>query len=178
MNMQKSKILIFITLVLLITGLFYSESLGAIKWDYKAPQELDGEVVAKSAPPKAAIHQKEAIIRPKVEYKAEGLKDPFQPFITEKETVKTVTPSLPSKKTLPALTVQGLIWGGDFPQAIINNKLVKIGDSVEEAEVTAIEKDGVTLLYTNRTYKLPSPQMAVGQSKKRQIKGGSNENEY
>jgi hypothetical protein len=52
------------------------------------------------------------------------------------------------------LIVQGLIWGGSFPQAIVNNKIVKVGDTVDGANVTAIDKDGVTVLFQEREYKL------------------------
>jgi hypothetical protein len=53
--------------------------------------------------------------------------------------------------------VQGVIWGGIMPQAIINNKIVNIGDVIEGAEVIEISKKGVTLLYKKRKYTLPSP---------------------
>jgi len=55
--------------------------------------------------------------------------------------------------------LQGLVWGGDFPQAIINNKMVKIGDTIEGVEVVAIGKEGVTLVYANKKYNLSSPSM-------------------
>jgi len=167
--------LIIILFVLLMVGLFYSESLGAMQWDYKAPKELDEEVIAsESAQPKEGALRQEAIIRPKIEYTAQGLKDPFQSFVSGKETISVIAESQPVVKPLPVLIVQGLIWGGDFPQAIINNKVLKKGDSIEEAEVVAIEKEGVTLLYAGKMHKLPSPSV-MGPRIEEQIKGGTNE---
>lgn len=65
------------------------------------------------------------------------------------EEPETFNPSTP-------LIVQGLAWGEAKPQAIINNKVFTIGDVIEGAEVIEISKEGVTLLYKNRRYTLPS----------------------
>lgn len=81
----------------------------------------------------------------KIEYKSEDLRDPF-----EKEQPKgQIETSL-----LPSLQVQGMVWGGSFPQAIINNKVVRIGDTVEGAQIINITKDSVTVFFGNRQYNL------------------------
>jgi hypothetical protein len=53
---------------------------------------------------------------------------------------------------LPPLSLQGLIWDAPIPQAIIDDKIVKIGDIVKEAEVLDIKKEGVTLLFKNKKF--------------------------
>jgi len=91
------------------------------------------------------------IIRPKVEYKADTLEDPFvEPFISSGAAVDTSF----TGASLSNFTVQGLIWGGNFPQAIINNKVLKVGDTIEDARVISIDKTGVSLFYNERQYRL------------------------
>lgn len=57
--------------------------------------------------------------------------------------------------TPPALRLQGVLLGGPVPQAIINNKVYRIGESINGARITAIERhsvqvefNGVTTRYT------------------------------
>jgi len=104
----------------------------------------------------------EFIKRPTIDYKAEGLRDPFESYIAEKESPAKTTEQGPAisqnqevEKLLPSLTVQGIVWGGNFPQAIINNKVLKIGDTIEETRIKGIEKGGVTLIFEGREHKLP-----------------------
>jgi hypothetical protein len=98
----------------------------------------------------------EPALREKVEYKAEGLKDPFRsPFM--KAAVKAGGATGTSQKKTPPLKVQGIIWGGKFNQAIINNKVVKIGDTVEGARVINIDKHGITVFFEGEQYTLLSP---------------------
>ena len=100
----------------------------------------------------AALQEK--IIRTKVKYEAAGIRDPFVPLVQVKGAVSATGATPANIKPLPVLTLQGLVWGGDFPQAIINNKLVRIGDIIAGVEVVAIGKDGVIVLYANKKYKL------------------------
>ena len=96
----------------------------------------------------------EQIIREVVEYKAESLSDPFiEPEMEEIATESAETTVMP----LPDFSVQGVIWGGSLPQAIINEQVVKIGDTIQGAKVTSIGKEGVGLLFEGRQYNLSSP---------------------
>lgn len=100
---------------------------------------------------------REEINRRRVEYDAGDLKDPFRilRFKKEKtagdETVVVVEESVP-----PALSIQGIILGKQS-QAIVNNTVVKIGDTVSEARVINIHKDGIDVLYKGREYTIDSP---------------------
>jgi hypothetical protein len=100
-------------------------------------------------------------LRPRLEYKAAGLRDPFAaPRIETEgdlEEPKLVNPTEVNVALLPNLAVQGLIWGGSLPQAIINNKVVKAGDEIEGARIESISKDGVALSFADRTYSLNPP---------------------
>lgn len=46
---------------------------------------------------------------------------------------------------LTNLELQGIFWGTAKPQAIINRKIVSVGDVVENAEVESISRDRVVL---------------------------------
>lgn len=61
----------------------------------------------------------------------------------------------PVQEPPPSLTVQGLIWNSKRPQAIINNQVVDIGDTVQEAKVLAIEKFKIRVLYRGKEFDLP-----------------------
>ncbi len=87
----------------------------------------------------------------KIEYKSEDLRDPFQ---EEKIEIKEQPQVQIETKPLPSLQIQGIIWGGSFPQAIINNKVVRVGDTIEELRITDINKNGVTVFFENRQYNL------------------------
>jgi len=113
---------------------------------------------------KEKIVPQETIIRPQEEYKSEDARDPFQSSPTKAQKspgeLKTVEATGEAeKKPLPSLVVQGLIWGGNFPQAIVDNKVVKIGDTVGGARITDISKNGVTVFLEGREYNLSSPAM-------------------
>jgi|GEM_PF-633514 len=99
--------------------------------------------------------QKEAlrIARPTVEYTSSGLKDPFRLFKPAKETKKIEIVDIPVNP--PELQVSGLIWGAETPQAIVNGKVVKIGDRVENARIESIGKSGVVIEFSGKKFTLP-----------------------
>lgn len=104
----------------------------------------------------------ERIIRPNIEYKAAGLRDPFEaPSVKKGEADEDAVTKL-SATPPPVLTVQGLIWGGDIPQAIINDNVVKLGDTIQGAKILSITKDGVTVLFEGMQYNLSSPARSAG----------------
>ena len=96
----------------------------------------------------------DSIVMPVVEYSADALKDPFVEYGKQQAPVsETAAPVKP----LPAMSVQGIVWGGPVPQAIINGKVFKLGDNINEAKITGINKEGVELFYGGREYLLSSP---------------------
>jgi len=100
----------------------------------------------------------DAIVRPKQEYKAEGLRDPFQSPIADESIKAQGTQGSKTKEIpTPALTIKGIIWGGNINQAIINNELVKTGDTIQGARIVSIDKNGVTVFFEGREHKLLSP---------------------
>jgi len=94
------------------------------------------------------------ISRPVVEYKSGALRDPFQPAMEKKEekVVQEVQQKQEKKidliqpgSDIGNLKVQGIIWGGRIPQAIINDQVFNVGDTIEGIEILNIDKNGITL---------------------------------
>lgn len=94
------------------------------------------------------------ISRSAVEYKSGGFRDPFQPpLVKQKKKATRVEQAKQVKKVdllqpgsdIGNLKVQGIIWGGKIPQAIINDEVFSVGDTIEGIEILSIDKNGITL---------------------------------
>jgi hypothetical protein len=99
-----------------------------------------------------------SVLRQKVEYKAELLRDPFRsPIVKDIANAGGAKTSEVAQKKAPPLKIQGIIWGGRFNQAIINNKVVKIGDTVEGARIINIDRHRIIVFFEGEQYTLLSP---------------------
>lgn len=56
---------------------------------------------------------------------------------------------------LPNLVITGLIWNSPKPQAIINGKVINIGDTVSGVRIIEIDVRGITVDYEGRTVLVP-----------------------
>lgn len=90
-------------------------------------------------------------------------RDPFQVSLPRKPVeIDMASPPAPSQANLPAgldsfsFSVSGLAWGTDKPRAIINERVLGIGDvfttadASEKIEVVDISKEGVLVKYGNQ----------------------------
>ncbi|MGE5197717.1 MAG: hypothetical protein ACM3IL_04360 [Deltaproteobacteria bacterium] len=113
---------------------------------------------------------------PQVEYKADGLRDPFIWFQkkegsgTEENQANARVPVEP-----PSLTIQGIVWGGNTPQAIINNKVLKVGDTIDEAKITSITRNGIEVLYKDTVFNINSPAAVQMDNIQKKAEGGQDE---
>jgi hypothetical protein len=122
------------------------------------------------------------IFKSEVSYQAENLRDPFINPIKDEISPRPdeVDPNA-ALAPFPAMKVQGIFWGGKFPQAIINDKIVKVGETIEGAQVVSIEKDLVRVFFINKEYALSSPasdNLASSSNKKEVKKEGFNEKSF
>jgi len=92
------------------------------------------------------------IARPVVEYKSADLRDPFKE-IKDAQLEKKPDSAVPGPD-FNKIKVEGIIWGGRFPQAIINSKVLTVGDSIEGAEILSIDKNGITLSFAGKVANL------------------------
>ena len=121
----------------------------------------------------AEVKDEGVILRPVVEYSSGDLRDPFSNLfqlgrIKREQNIQVPQEGIEQIKVLPDLKkfkVQGVIWGGKFPQAIINNKIFKVGDLVEGFEIMNIEKKGISLGFGVEMFILPTPGNAPATDK-------------
>jgi len=73
--------------------------------------------------------------------------------------IQNITPSIKKREVakpvvvhLPSLSLQGIIFGGDVHQVIINNQIVPLQGTIEGAKVNAITKSGVELIYKGKKF--------------------------
>jgi len=155
MGDQRTKIAIFLTV--LLCGLFLGAP-GALR-ALAAPEKQFNELLDEADRAGARESVKKGMItRPTLEYSSQDFRDPFLNYLPQKAAVEvsgSETEGFTSK--FKSLTVEGIIWGSSMPQAIVNNRVIKIGDELEGARVTGINKDGITLLMQDREYKLGPP---------------------
>ena len=71
-----------------------------------------------------------------VEYQASSLRDPFE---------RTGGHEGKPQAEWTDLTLEGLIWQSEQPQAIVNGEVVQVGSQVQDAEVVSIDQEGVKL---------------------------------
>lgn len=147
-------------LIAIIFVLIFSRgTANALKIKTELPANIDGNAWDEAG---KDLQVKVTGLRPKVEYKADNLRNPF-----EQPSVLSESEGAGSSKEnpMPKLVVQGIIWGSSFPQAIINNKVVKVGDTLEGVDIIDISKEGVIIMFAGIEHKL-STAPAMGQQVK------------
>ena len=75
----------------------------------------------------------------------QGPRDPFVPVVRKK-----VKKSLPVQP--PKLVLKGIAWDETEPLALINDLLVKEGDTIEGARIVKIDFDRVTVQYRSKKF--------------------------
>lgn len=120
----------------------------------------------------------QSIKRPSLFYTSGSLRDPFQENIREEQESEFKSTANEAPQLPPNLAVQGIIWGGKIPQAIINNSVVKVGDTVLGVKILEITKDGVIVFFNNTNFTLSSPAIDNLKSLDDKSRGGQNEVKY
>jgi hypothetical protein len=95
----------------------------------------------------------------KVSFQASGFRNPFKSVLPEKiieeKTVKITKPAAAVEIMPPEVAIQGIVWGGEFPQAIINGKVLKEGDVLtgpEPITILEIRPKEVVIFYKNKIF--------------------------
>ncbi|MCX5716102.1 MAG: hypothetical protein NTV07_04470 [Candidatus Omnitrophica bacterium] len=71
--------------------------------------------------------------------------------ISKKEIMVEEAPKTP----LPQLLISAVIWGSSKPQAIINNKIITVGETIEGVKVVNIGKEGIKINFNGEETILP-----------------------
>ncbi len=103
----------------------------------------------------AAVFLLAAVPATAVEYAGRLFRDPFG-----EEGGRPASPSPAATEETPFL-LQGVIWSSDHPQALINGKVVRPGDTINDAEVLDIRKDGVKMRDKDKEFYLRFRKGAV-----------------
>jgi hypothetical protein len=80
-----------------------------------------------------------------IKYTAGSLRDPFEPPSRFQKMIRRVEPGR-ERPRATGLRIQGIFFKGPKPKAIINDKIVGIGETIEGAKVIDITREGVKVL--------------------------------
>ncbi len=147
----------WLPLLIAACALFVREA-SAVPSQYKAMEEYKR---SENAP----VSGTEKIERKKVQYAAKKYPDPFKdPTALTKGAGPGKTRE--GERPLPPLQVAGITWGGIFPMAIINGRVLREGDTIQGAKIIKIAEDGIIVLFDSRQHTLSAPSAAYRQQKK------------
>ena len=95
----------------------------------------------------------------RVVFDTQGLPNPFRSLLPEKrieekiELVKIEEPEISVPP--PEVDIQGIVWGGPFPQAIIDNQVIREGDVLGEYEpitILEIKPQEIVVLFKKKLF--------------------------
>jgi hypothetical protein len=98
---------------------------------------------------------------PTVQYTADHVRDPLKsllpeaPATSQTSSTSTQAPRPAAVPAAPAVSVQGVLWGGSHPKAIVNGEVYAVGDLVQGARIVSIHRDGVTVESQGKSFQLP-----------------------
>jgi hypothetical protein len=105
-----------------------------------------------------------SIDRPVMEYKSGRFRDPFKTYLIKEEPKPVLEESVEVPKPqfdFSKISIQGIVWGVDHPQAIINDRVFTVGDTIEGAQILSIDKKGITLNFYGEILDLSSPRQGA-----------------
>jgi len=82
--------------------------------------------------------------------------DPFVPLLSSKGLVQEAGPSAREEmmNNVKKIKVNGILWDNVMPVVMINNKMRKEGDVVENLTIKKINVNGIILGYHDLTYEI------------------------
>lgn len=119
---------------------------------------LAEDVFAQNQPAKPKKDSKNDSLRPKVEFVATVSRSPFYNYL-KGEMQNVVKVEEERVVAAPNLNIQGLIWGGRLPVAIIENSVLKVGDVINGYKVDKIDKNGVVLSASGTSFRIGPPSL-------------------
>lgn len=111
-------------------------------------------------------------------YTAQTLRDPMKSLLPAESPKVAALPSAPNRVTEappqppPSLRVRGILWGGKDAQAIINDKVYRVGDTVAGVKILSIDRRGVTVEYRGEPmmYTTAAPATDAGRAPAQQAR--------
>lgn len=107
----------------------------------------------------------EGAIGTRIQYTAEDFRDPLvsllpNPKQDSRAALATEEQAVKPPPTAPMLMIQGMLWGGQRPQVLIDGKLYEVGDTVQGSQIVEIGREGVAVVNQGATFVLRPPAMA------------------
>ncbi|MFH1092688.1 MAG: hypothetical protein V1739_00875 [Candidatus Omnitrophota bacterium] len=89
-------------------------------------------------------------------YTRDGRNDPFLPLLSAKGLVQETGPSTKEDmmQYVSKINVSGILWDETMPFVVINNKMRKEGDVVENLTIKKINVNGIILGYLDLTHEI------------------------
>lgn len=93
-------------------------------------------------------------------YSQSEYQNPFEPLLPQKKVEEEDEGGKEAiseaAKSLPSIVVQGILWGSDSPQVIIDGKVYKVGDKLKkiDAQIFRIDKGVVFISYEGKIYRV------------------------
>lgn len=135
-------------------GIFWSAGIGVLPAFCIGDVKEMNKVLTEQAPERDRFE----IELPVVTYNADNLRDPFLGTALPDAEEETTEENAPVETIiLPDIKIQGIIWGSNNPQAIINNKVVKVGNTINEITILDITGSEIIISYKNQKFALPAP---------------------
>jgi len=161
-------------LVMMLLGVFALTLSGAFKNAGVFTSRASGPVMgttsrARQAAPPTTVPAQAPVVKPtdQARYTASDLRDPLQsllpeprkPEATRPQESHTVSARAPSPP--PSLRLEGVVWGGAEPKAIIGQGVYGVGAVVEGATIKSIGRDGITVEFQGQTMHVAVQQGAA-----------------
>ncbi len=163
MSRTRTEQIIFVLLLIAFAGLWMmtrKTGPATVPKELLKKQQVTLETV-EAAPPPPAATQELTLSR-----------DPFQPprllleTLRQQELARTQkkpegwTPGADAgpKVQLPPIELQGILWGTSRPQAIINRRILSVGDSIDGVTLLAVGPEGITVSFQEREFGMTMPQ--------------------
>lgn len=89
------------------------------------------------------------VVQPKIEI-PEVPAPPAPPVVEHTPVVQPIPRPDQKIEEIPVV-VKGLVWNSDIPQAIVNDKVVRVGDEVSGMKVVSIQKKGIEFVKNGMT---------------------------
>ncbi len=139
---RKQQIILIILIPVFLLSLFYTRMQKASKESRGDAKQEEGvsedKRIGQISSPKGILDSKYTLS------KKDPLKNLFQLYLYNAHLIK---PEGKIEIPLPKLTIEGIIWNSDMPQAIVDGKVVRIGDVIKNVEIIDIEKKGIIVNY-------------------------------
>jgi|GEM_PF-2050739 len=85
-------------------------------------------------------------------YNTHGKRDPFIPLISENKTIMAQAGWSFISSKLPELKIEGILFDGINSLAIINDKIVTIGDNINNCKIASITREEIVIRYMDKEY--------------------------